>query len=224
MSRSLSVSANYIGKFHAAVLDASTPASKKLTLYPMMDGVYVVSVEWKSFRVFINDLFVRLAHLFVVSDVRHRFVPRGAFAFGPFIHGSDVSCDVCDVLAGNVQYSHSILLGMPVIQAFEGERDAPPFGIFVHESARAFGPESSPPVSAIWWEWFREHHQLAQQLKKALYDYFLWCRCRCGAIGYEEKNIDRHAALSEQYLCDVSKTIDENEDANRPSVDGCAST
>jgi hypothetical protein len=43
----------------------------------------------------------------------------------------------------------ALLIGMPMIHAYQTERQAPPFGIFVHESARSFAPGNEVPLSAF---------------------------------------------------------------------------
>src|SRR5580700_7078082 len=71
----------------------------------------------------------------------------------PVIHGGD--CGPCSLelqnnpappndyrlKAGRVCWRlNKILLGMPRVQAHLAERGTPPFGVFVHESARVFAP------------------------------------------------------------------------------------
>jgi len=48
---------------------------------------------------------------------------------------------------------------MPLVQAFVAEKTAPPFGVFVHESVRAFGPTNKHPVTTVLWQWWRKNEE-----------------------------------------------------------------
>jgi len=85
MSRSLPITANFVFKLHAAVLDAP---QTDIHLYPVMDGVYVVAERQGPLRDFLKAVFSRVADSFVsTSDNHHRFIIKAAIAFGPVIHG-----------------------------------------------------------------------------------------------------------------------------------------
>src|SRR5438309_875923 len=100
---------------------------------------------------FLRGVFGALGHEFnVTEENRFRFIVRGGLAFGPAIHGADVPAAASSVVAGPRQYRDSILLGMPMVQAHLAEADAPPFGVFVHESARAFAPRGEEPLHDRW--------------------------------------------------------------------------
>lgn len=202
MSRSLSIASNFIFKLHVAGLEAP---HNQLRLYPVMDGIYVVSDRCGPLLAFIEHVFSAIADEFVSTpDNHHRFLIKGAVAFGPFVHGRDVPQAASDTLHLNANYRNAVLLGMSMIQSHLGERSAPPFGVFVHESARAFAAAGDQPFRQVWWEWFRQHHQaLAQELRQELNDYFDWCAARSGAILYDRDRIAAHRQMAEQYLVDA---------------------
>lgn len=203
MSRSLPISANFVFKLHIVALEAPR---NNVELYPVMDGIYAVSSDQAAMVAFLEYLFVHLADLFVSTpDSHHRFLVKGALAFGPIIHGSSLPNQASNTLDQNAAYRGAILLGIPMIQAHLGERNAPPFGLFVHESARAFAPANQTPLKMAWWTWFRPNHwqTLAQELRQELDNYFTWCLGRAQAIGYEAQRIEAHRKLAHQYLVDV---------------------
>ena len=199
MSRSLPISANFVLKLHVAALEA---LQQHVTLYPVMDGVYVTSQNQAAFKDFLRDVFVRIGTLLVATnDDRHRFLVRAGVAFGPVIHGSSLNQLVSTTLHNNPDYRDSILLGMPMVQAHLGESKAPPFGIYVHESARAFAPGGARPFNEVWWRWFEpQQHALAVDLHVALVQYFDWCAARAQAIEYAADRIAEHRLRMEQYL------------------------
>lgn len=199
MARSLPISANFIFKFHSAAL-VTKPAG--VELYPVMDGLYAVSTNQVDIKQFMRDVLETLARLFIdAAQDKHRFVVRGGLAYGPLIRGSALVAACAPTLAQQPAYAGTLLLGMPVIQAHLGEREAPPFGIFVNESARAFAPASTFPFNEIWWSWFDPtHHQLAVTLRTALLTYLDWCTSHAGPIAYEPARIVAHRAMVQQYL------------------------
>jgi len=203
MSRSLSISANFVFKLHIAALEAP---HANVELYPVMDGIYAVSQDQPAMVAFLENVFSHLADLFVSTpDVHHRFLVKGALAFGPIIHGSALPGAASNTLDQNASYRGAILLGIPMIQAHLGERNAPAFGLFVHESARAFAPMNQTPLKMAWWTWFRPNHwlALAQELRQELEHYFGWCLARAQAVGYEAERIEVHRKLAEQYFVDL---------------------
>ena len=213
MARSTDNAANFVFKLHISALESLSALKplrrKKIKLYPIMDGIYfVASNESLLFR-FMRQIFGALANEFVCTEeMEHRFLIRGALACGPVVHGSQIPDGASDTLRKYPGYRSSILLGLPVIQAFLGERSAPPFAIFVHESARAFAPEGRPLIQSTWWRWFKTPNDdtwpgLAGELKNELCQYFEWCEKRSEEIGYKRERIKAHRDLVDQYFADV---------------------
>lgn len=86
MSRSLAISANFIFKLHTAALQAP---NQNVTLYPVMDGFYASSSDKGEILDFLRSVFQEVAAEFNGEPVEHhRFIIKGALAFGPVIHGS----------------------------------------------------------------------------------------------------------------------------------------
>lgn len=213
MGRSTDVAANFVFKLHIAVLqsaDALQPHQREgLSLYPVMDGVYFVTNDQQALQAFLKRTFGSLAREFVeTAEMRHRFLVRGALSCGPVVHGLQLPEEASGTLAAHPDYRDSILLGLPMIQAYLTERSAPPFAVYVHESARAFAPEGRRPLKPTWWRWFKTPEdetwpELARDLRTELRRYFEWCGKRAAEIGYDTESIKKHSTLAEQYFADI---------------------
>jgi Spy/CpxP family protein refolding chaperone len=188
-------------KLHVAALKAKKKTIGGLELFPVIDGIYVVSEHLGSIVFFISDVFRSMAAEFLVLKQWERSVIRGAIAFGPVILGEE--CKDGSQILKESNYANSILLGMPLVQAYAAEKDAPPFGVFVHESVRAFGQMGKQPVTVPLWRWWsksEENMRVAAALLPSLQEYFAWCRKNPVASGYDPGRIDVHRVLAEEYL------------------------
>ena len=137
----------------------------------------------------------------------HRFIVRGALAYGPVIHGASVPNIAVqapgmapNVFATNQPYKAAIMLGLPMVQAHEWTRQAPPFGIYVHESARSFAPPGQPPLHHVWWKWGAQGNPTWGALPAALTAHYVWCRQNARAIQYEADRIAAHEEMASQYF------------------------
>jgi len=188
-------------KLHVAALNAKKKTSGGVDLFPVIDGVYVVSEHLASIAFFISDVFRSMAAEFLVVKHWERSVIRGAIAYGPVILGEE--CKEGAPILKESNYANSILLGMPLVQAFMAEKAAPPFGVFVHESVRAFGQMGTRPVTVPLWRWWStnsENTRIASALLPSLQNYFEWCRKNPVTTGYPPDRIDAHQTLAEEYL------------------------
>jgi hypothetical protein len=199
MSRSLKVTANFIFKLHTAALQAP---HANVRVYPVMDGFYAAAVDQAHMLSFLRSVFVAAAEEFNgTANNYYRFVVRGALAYGPVIHGNAIPNAASQVLGGHAAYRDLILLGMPIVQAHLGEASAPPFGVYVHESARAFAPAGAEPLHHAWWQW---HNAGTQAIWNGLMDnlnaYFDWCAQRSLRIGYPSDRIAVHREMARQFF------------------------
>ena len=200
MARSISTTANFIFKLHVAALESRA----QLTLYPVMDGVYATTPNQAHMLGFLTSVFSSIADEFSNEQNQERkFIIRAGLAFGPTIHGSRLSQQASPTLHNNMNYRSSILLGLPMVQAHLGERSAPPFGVFVHESARSFAPQGQQPIHFAWWRW-KSFAATAtwDALTTSLPQHFDWCLARSLPLEYDEKRIEAHAEMYEQYTAD----------------------
>lgn len=198
MSRSISMTANFIFKLHIAALRASGIGVK---LYPVMDGFYAATATRNQMLEFLRSVYKSVADEFNATvESHHRFMIRGGLAFGPVIHGDGVG-KCAQELGKYTGYSSSILLGLPMVQAHLSEREAPPFGVFVHESARTFAPDKTDPLHWIWWQWKNNDSTTTwNTLKDQLTAHFMWCKARAQAIAYSLDRIETHEKMVEQYF------------------------
>lgn len=201
MMRSLNVTANFVFKLHTMVLEQ--PATG-VTLYPVMDGVYLTSPERTRMRAFLEGVLRRAAQLFVSTPVNeHRFLVKSAVAWGPVIHGRDVPTKATPVFGKHAPYRNALLLGMPMVNAHLCEHQAPPFGVYVHGSASEWLESWERAKSAVWWPWFAAGTDPdAKSLKPALVNYFEWALARAGAIAYDASRMTEHKSRALQYLAD----------------------
>ena len=198
MSRSLSISANFIFKLHTAALEARNDA---IIVYPIMDGFYASSPSQMSILEFLRNVFNRVADEVSNQDaIRHRFIIKGGLAFGPIIHGHNVPEEASRIMQDNAAYRDSLLLGLPMVQAHACERLAPPFGIYVHESARSFAPPDERPLRVVWWTWGNRNNPVWRQMDEKLTEYYDWCAARAGAIEYDQERIESHRLRMNQYF------------------------
>jgi hypothetical protein len=87
-------------------------------------------------------------------------------------------------------------------QAYRDEREAPPFGIAVHSSARAFAPGGDEPFRFIWLNWY--NHSEPKIDPKALLAhlgrYFQWQSAHSTVTGYGMDRIQHHQKLANEYF------------------------
>ena len=170
-------------------------------LFPMVDGLYAISESLDAMKFFISDVFRSMAAEFIALQPWEQSVIRGALAFGPVILGSE-SKGGSDVLAKST-YTDSILLGIPLVQAFVAESSAPPFGIYIHESARSFAPSNQNPISHILWRWWLSddtNRKLAEALAQQLKLYYAYCKKFPVGTSYAADRLAAHQELAREYF------------------------
>lgn len=203
MSSSLKRSANFICKLHIAALDSK---HDDLRIYPLLDGAYITSEDQKPLLDFLEAVFYRIAEDFLAQEEHfHKFVIKAAVAYGPILHGADISDQVSRELNNHQEHRNALLLGIPVIQAYQSERKAPPFGIFVHESARSFAPADDKPLPHVWWKWFRQDNN-SKRLYEAMTNYYAWCRKNSHTLLYEQDRLKEHEEMAKEYLAFEQET------------------
>lgn len=182
----------------------SSSNGEGITLYPVMDGVYVTSKKKGLIIKFLKNMYKSIAEQVVSEEeYRHFFVIKGTLAYGPIIHGSDITAKESTYLYDNMEYTKSILIGLPMIQAFTSENLAPPFGIYVHESARAFFPGNDGPLPYKWWRWWI-NNDISSCFKSdfvnRMNDYYSYCEKRYLELDYSLDKIVKHKEEFNQYF------------------------
>lgn len=198
MAQSLASSANHIGRIHAAILLAKTD---DVRVYPVMDGAYITAEKKKAITGVLTNIFMRCAEYFAATEEpEHRFLMRGGLAYGPVIHGGDITKPCNDQLGGSGSYKDNLLFGIPMIQSNRAEGFAPPFGIYLDESSRAFANTGSSPLSGVWFKWWNAAAPLPQGFTERLREHLKWCKENWRRIEYREDRLKEHPDMAIQYF------------------------
>lgn len=192
MSTSLAIAANFILKFHASI--NKIKEGKEVKCYPLMDGVFITSKELEPLKKVINNIYTNIANIFIdEKKFEHKFVIRGALAYGEIINGYDISEKACRIINKNINYRDSLLLGIPMIQAFGTESFAPPFGMYIHESARKYDG-----LQGCHYKWQGEIE--ISKLKDNISNYFTECQKRIHYLDMKEDKLKLYKELVEEYF------------------------
>lgn len=203
MRRSHRIAANFVMKLHVSALVLS--AQPDVDVYPVIDGMYLCSPDLPHLLTYLKGIMTKLSLTFIFEDrPDHRFMARGALAFGPVIKGRTAH-NASVALEGNPSYADRILLGIPLVQAYADERRASPLGIYIHESARSFAPEGGLPLPMThwkWWTWYQtdDDVKLARVLEKTIQAHLEWCIGHSTTILYPLDRIREHQFLAQEYF------------------------
>lgn len=203
MARSIEESAIDILSLHATANQAHD--EDNIELLPLQDGLYIVSESQSAMKGFLGNVFNSLAAESIEKYTKFKYIIRGSLAYGEVILGEDLPDEINEEFISGQFPSDALILGAPVTQAYLNESKAPPFGIFVHESARALPPnqEANPgtePMEYIWWRWYEGKDTDSSEISQSLEEYFDWCEENNLRIGYKEEDIERHREMATQYL------------------------
>lgn len=169
MKLSLPRAARSVMKIHAAALFTKR-MYPDLEINPVMDGVYGFVKEKVLLQQSLAEILRRLANVFVHENVASsRFMVRAGVAYGPLVPGSSLAAGA-KILQKNRRYLGGTAIGMGISHAYEAEGSAPPFGVYIHESARAFAPQgdSNFPYHVNLWRWANNSDALTWALRRAL--------------------------------------------------------
>ena len=201
MSVSIAKAANFIFKLHMAVTRATQDFQKFIRLYPVMDGVYITFTDRKKMEDIIKKIFILLANIFCFEKNEiEQFLVRGAIAFGPVYHGAQVSEIPNPISPWNPSYKTAILLGNALTLAYTQEEKAPPFGIYIDETARTFGDD---PFKCRWYSWsdpkcFTNKSLFLDKMHK----YFAYALLHAHELDYKKDRIKYHQTLFKEYFPD----------------------
>jgi hypothetical protein len=156
MGASVRKSANFLTRLHMAVHRAVTAVDFKGRLLTINDGVFIVTPSKRELMSVMGRALILLSCDFVAVPRPHdRFLMRGGIAYGPVYFGGDLIPGLAPKkLRENAEFLLPVMFGPPIIQAYRAESFAPPFGVAVHESARAFFPPQEEPFRMTHWLWW----------------------------------------------------------------------
>lgn len=191
MNLSLARVSNFILKFHSGVIE-SKKKEQGIQCYPLMDGVFITCADLNIMKRTLNSIFNQMAKLFCQEEpFEHKFIIRGTLAFGEVVDGCDISDEICKGINENAQYRDTLLLGIPITQAYENEHNAPPLGIYIHESARQFGN-----LQGRYYQWYSDDQ--ASTLGKKIKEYFEECDRQAHSINMERDKIKLYLELQNE--------------------------
>jgi hypothetical protein len=126
---------------------------------------------------------------------------RAGVSFGPLVPGGDLA-EGAEILRKNSDYLGGTAIGMAITHAYEAEGNAPPFGVYIHESARAFAPRGKlhQPYLSNLWRWFKEDEPLTWALRRTLIEHYDWLEHNIIASSYDSAALVRHKALATEYF------------------------
>jgi hypothetical protein len=126
---------------------------------------------------------------------------RAGVAYGPLIPGKVLAVGA-PILQQNQDFLGGTAIGMAISHAYEAEGCAPPFGVYIHESARAFAPRTpdSYPYLTNLWSWFDEDDALTWGIRRTLVEHFDWLAKNPVAAQYDAQALIKHRALADEYF------------------------
>ena len=203
MEESFEKAANFILRFHATCIKAAA-SDIGVRCYPLMDGAFLTTTDIDKLKKVINHIYQELALNFIDTDTcNHLFIIRGSIAKGELAHGEDISTTVCKEIALNDGYKKNLLFGLPMIQAFNAEKDAPPFGVYIHESAR-----KNDGIKGRYYNWCTDDNT-KNKLKHMLLLYFSWCKLHSPYLRMDRIKISHYEELVEDYFSNSTISINE---------------
>jgi len=215
MNVSVAKTANAVARLHMAVHHARNSCEFSGEILPINDGIFLASKSKNETCNVLRMTMIMLAATFLCTPVpANRFLYRGAIAFGPVVSGADLSCglSVKKKEKGVGECLERVMIGSPVIQAYQAETNAPPFGIAVHESARAFAGEGDRPFPSTHWLWWvigegerrpeiiGDFGKFKEVLRNEVASHLKWLGHYEMFNRVAEDKIKKYSSMSEQYF------------------------
>lgn len=202
MSGSIRRAAEMISLIHVA----GRIASKKYAVecYPVIDGVYLVGSEKKSFQRAAALAMRLLVETFLAQDhADRRFLVRGGIAYGRVLHGKSIA-KLHENLEKDESYSKCLALGIAIGQAYEAEGKAPPFGFYVDNTARSTASADAFPFPSSFFRWWSIQNEstAAANFGKDLDTYFEYLSNKRRELEYPEERLKNHRELAREYFRD----------------------
>lgn len=200
MVRSLPNTLNFTLKLQVAALEAKVT---DVRLFPMNDGVFATSDSIFPLKDLIARMYerIQLANSKAEGQMSKVFVARAAIAFGPVFDGSTITQDCSATLANDLKYAGGILIGAPVVNAHRSEQSTGPFGVFVHESARIYGPDRWSGSLMRYWDTDSPPEWIAE-LKGLLNSYLDHAMLHPNELDYPADSIAKHRDLAREFFND----------------------
>lgn len=214
MSTSVPKAANFLVRLHMSVELAIRNSGYTFRTLPINDGIFIVGERKGELITVLQHAMTLLAARFVATPRAHdRCLLKGGIAYGPVYEGAQLVEGIAHKkLRNSPEFLERVLFGSAIIQAYRAEASAPPYGIAVHESARAFSADGEPPFNMTHWLWWQEHAEakkasglpslvdLRDVLAIELERQFNWMTSTLLLHGLQQEKISQWRAMSKQYL------------------------
>ena len=197
MQHSLNNASNYIFKLHATLLEEwRSYASNTISIYPIMDGAYITSKSKEDILAYLTRVFNSLTcSLLNESQFKYWYFVRASIAYGSIIHGKDIPYDASLEFSTRIGYKESILIGEPIIRAYQTEKNASPMGVFIHESCAT----SETPIP-LDWKWYSSLPSFNKKLVQHRMNQYYECMDICwNEDDYPSEKRQRHLDLFNTY-------------------------
>lgn len=157
MTVSIDKTANAIMRLHMAVFNACDDRDGILSV-PINDGVFIISKSKKDIIVIIKKIIIDLSCVFLATgNPEDRAMLSCGLAFGPVYLGNELGIGLKSDRIKEIYKDifNQVAFGSAIIQAYKEERNAAPFGVAIHESARSFSPSEEKPFQETHLRWWR---------------------------------------------------------------------
>ncbi len=129
----------------------------------------------------------------------HQFFVRGAIAFGQVAEGSQLVKGLGEGSTAT-RFVERVVLGPPVSNAYASESNASPFGVIVHESARA----GFKHMLFQWWNVgsakASEKKRMCDEANEEILKYLDWCEEHPILSGLKTDQIHRYRTLTKEFF------------------------
>jgi class 3 adenylate cyclase len=162
MATSISKTANFLVRLHMAVEIAVQKSGYELITLPINDGIFIISPTKGQLVTIVQHAMTLLAARFIATHQQQdRCLMRGGIAYGPVYMGDVLKAGVSKKKLRESEFLKRVMFGPPIIQAYRSEGNAPPYGIAVSESARAFAAPNERPFQMTHWLWWQTNAEAA---------------------------------------------------------------
>ncbi|MDA3906736.1 MAG: hypothetical protein PF484_11735 [Bacteroidales bacterium] len=208
LSRNLSRSSVLVFKLHMAFAAAQDIVGS-VNIYPVMDGMYITSPDRQTIENIIKEAFKLLANDFIqAGGTKNMFMVRGGIAYGPVIHGKDIDPKAFGDYKIETSVKNAILLSPAMVPANKVESLAPPFGIYVDDSAKTspilVNESDFGFISNLYQWWGKKEDESLKLLVSQLYhqiDFYLQkAKVHSVGMGFPLDRIETHLKLAYEYF------------------------
>lgn len=214
MSTSIQKSANFLARLHMVSESSKYDSGFDGQTIAINDGIYLISPSRQRIEMVLVLMLARLSGLFLATPrPQDRLLARAGLAYGP-VYDSKHLCKgtgVRKIKRFPMIYAN-VAFGPPIIQAYQSESNAPPYGVAVHESARSFSEPGSLPFRMTHWLWWQASPEtikagglpglstLKDELRSALCNHFDWMRTTQIFHGLPDGKVEKWKAQVQQYF------------------------